>query len=409
MTTIFSFVKKQYVFCVSTLCAAVSCFFVPPSFGYLSYIDWNTLAMLFALMAVVCGFEKCGIFVNLGNFLTSLVHNVRSLSAVLVALSFFTSMFITNDVALLTFVPFSVLLFSRQKSLPKWILLYVVVLQTIAANTGSMLTPVGNPQNIFLFSKMDVSIPAFMHLILPYSLVSALFLVVSLLFLPRTKLEFFRTAGEESAGLSAEENSPAQKEAFHDEKKIERLQQVLPLLYALMFVLCLFAVAGIIPKLALVPLTVLVLFFLDRDVLFRIDYWLLLTFCAFFVFSGNIASIPSVSAFLRKAVHGNEFMAAFLSSQLISNVPATLLLFPFVFDVSSLVVGVNAGGLGTLVASLASLISFKLYTKSKGNAGKYIAIFSVMNVLLLAIMCLLYIMIGSNDSTSSAGIGLLKK
>ncbi len=378
MSLILSFFRKQYVFCISTLCALLSCFFVPPSLSYLSYIDWNSLALLFALMAVVSGFEKCGLFLRLGNFLTSLVHDARSLSAVLIALCFVSSMLITNDVALLTFVPFSVMLFEKQKHIPSWCLLYVVVLQTVAANTGSMLTPVGNPQNIFLFSKMGESIPSFMGMILPYSAVCAIILMLLVFAVPKIKLEKLRDSkGDEIR----------QKTSFRRFKGQSALHSVV---YALLFLLCLVSVAGIVPKLALVPVVIFVIFVFDRSVLASVDYWLLLTFCSFFVFSGNIALIPAVSEFLVNAVGSHEFLASVVSSQIISNVPATLLLYPFVSDVKGLLLGVNAGGLGTLVASLASLISFKLYTKGRGGVAKYLAVFSAINFSLLALLCILY-------------------
>ena len=371
MTFLISFFKKQYVFCISSLFAIISAFFVKPSLNYLSYFDWNTLSMLFCLMLTVAGLEKCGIFLRMARFLTSYVRNSRSLAFLLVFLSFFSSMFITNDVALLTFVPFAILLFSGEKSFPSWILLYVVVLQTLAANLGSMLTPVGNPQNIFLFSKMNLSPVDFILILLPYSLISALFLALSLFIIPRLNFNYKKDDDNEDYSQG---QSPKKWHSF---------------LYALMFLLCLLAVGGLFPKLILLPLFALSIFFIDRKLLFSIDYWLLLTFCAFFVFSGNISNIPAVSSFLSEALKGREFILPLLISQVISNVPATILLYPFASDLKSLLLGVNIGGLGTLLASLASLISFKLYTKKEGRALKYLAVFSLANILLLALFILL--------------------
>ncbi len=370
MNAFISFFKRQYVFCIACLCAAASCFFVPPSIHYVNYIDWNTLAMLFSLMAAVAGFEKCGLFMRTGSVLTTLVHTARGLAAVLVGLCFCTSMFITNDVALITFVPLALLLMQRQKAVPAWVTLYVVVLQTIAANTGSMLTPMGNPQNIFLFSKTNMGIALFLKIITPYSVLSAVLIALGLLAVPKIRLAYF--TGGAARGMSVPK--------WHT------------FVYATLFALCLLAVGGIIPKLVLVPIVALTLLFIDRKVLASIDYWLLLTFCAFFVFSGNIATIPEISAFLKRVVGGNEFLASLIASQVISNVPATLLLYPFVNSTASLLLGVNVGGLGTLVASLASLISFKLFTKAGGNSGRYLAVFTALNLLFLAALSGLYAM-----------------
>lgn len=370
MTSFFRFFKRQSVFCISTLCALISCFFVPLSASYLSYFDWNTLALLFSLMAAVSGFEKCGVFSALASKLTGLVHTTRSLSCVLVFLCFFTSMFITNDVALLTFVPFALLLFSRQNTSGR-IILFVIILQTVAANTGSMLTPVGNPQNIFLAEKMGVSIPSFMKIVFPYSLASFLLLCVLLLFVPATALS---AHNDDTPGLS-------------------RSNKMLALMHTLLFSLCLASVAGIFPKLGLVPVVFAALLLFDRTVIFRVDWWLLLTFCAFFVFSGNIAAIPAVSEFLHRVVSGHEFISSLAASQIISNVPATVLLYPFIQSASELLIGVNAGGLGTLVASLASLISFKLYTKERSGFASFLLVFTIINIVFLVVLCALHFLL----------------
>ena len=176
MKQILTFIKKEAVFSAAFLCAAVSAIFVPPSADYASYIDWNTIFILFSLMAVVAALKKCGLFDALAAKLCSAISSLRALSAVLVALCFFSSMVITNDVALLTFVPFALLLLSKASAKSA---MFVVILQTIGANTGSMLTPIGNPQNLFLFSKMGISLPAFCALMLPYTLLSAVLLAIA--------------------------------------------------------------------------------------------------------------------------------------------------------------------------------------------------------------------------------------
>lgn len=360
-----SFIKKEIVFCVAFVCALASSFFVPVSKAYVGYIDWNTLFILFSLMAVVSSFRKYSLFNALGSALCSVVRSLRTLSAVLVLLCFFTSMFITNDVALLTFVPFSLMLLTPLA--PSWCVMYVVALQTIAANTGSMLTPLGNPQNLFLYSKLNISIWAFIKLLLPYTLLSLALLLVSMLVIPRTKISVPTSSGRRNL----------------NKKKI--------FFSTVLFALCLLSVVRIIPKSVVAAIVAVCLFITDRDVLKSVDYMLLLTFSAFFVFTGNMSNISSIKEALEKVVSGNELISAVLSSQVISNVPATLLLYPFSLHTKSLLVGVNIGGLGTLVASLASLISYKIYNANISANGKsnYMLVFTLMNVAFLALLLLL--------------------
>ena len=353
--------RKRAVFCAACLCALVSGIFVPPSRAYLSYIDWNTLFMLFALMTAVAGLEGCGVFKTLAFRLCAVVHTARALACVLVFLCFFTSMLITNDVALLAFVPFALLLFGMQEAVPSRVRALVVVLQTVAANTGSMLMPTGNPQNLFLYNNMGVPLADFVRVLLPYTLLCGLLLALALLFVPKTPLVAFGSSHAEARGS----------------RKI---------LYAVLFGCCLLAVANVIPKGALALGVLAAALVFDRAALLRTDGFLLATFVAFFIFSGNLASVPAVTEFLQSSVRGHELAAGVAVSQVISNVPATLLLYPFVQDARRLLVGVNVGGMGTLVASLASLISFTLYVKSERHGGFYLALFTLVNVVGLLTM-----------------------
>ncbi|MDE5797643.1 MAG: citrate transporter, partial [Treponemataceae bacterium] len=232
----------------------------------------------------------------------------------------------------------------------------VVVLQTVSANTGSMLTPVGNPQNLFLYNNMGVPLAAFVRVLLPYTVLCGVLLAAALLLVPKTPLAAFAP-------------SPARSPSAGWKK----------ILYAVLFGCCLLAVAGGIPKGSLALGVLIAVLVCDRATLLRTDLFLLATFVAFFIFSGNLAAVPAVTAFLQSSVRGHELGAGVAVSQVISNVPATLLLYPFVQDVRALLVGVNIGGLGTLVASLASLISFSLYVKSGRGGGAYLALFTVVN------------------------------
>lgn len=377
-----SFFKTHATFCVSALLALATCFIVPPSREYLNYIDVKTLGILFALMATVQGLEKCSVFVQLGKVLTSLVRTVRSLSFVLVFLCFFLSMFITNDVALLTFVPFAIMLLGKQK-LPAHVLVLVVVLQTIAANTGSMLTPIGNPQNLFIFNKTGMNVVDFMGILLPYTIVCGVLLAALGFLIPKTEL----VLSKESTLF--EKSTDVQKIKFAVVDRVKQTYCTIPLLkilYFALFGICLLSVFKVLPNIVAALIVFVAVLIFDRKTLLKVDYFLLLTFVAFFIFSGNIANISFVKEFLEKSVLNHEFFSGLLVSQVISNVPATLMLFNFCSDVEGLLIGVDVGGLGTLVASLASLISFNIYTKEKKNGLKFLWIFTVLNVFFLIVL-----------------------
>ncbi len=359
---IFIWCKKEIVFCVTFLFALISTFFVKPDAKYISYIDFGTLLTLFSLMAVVAGWRRTGLFDALGKTVCRKVHGQRALCLTLVLLCFFTSMVITNDVALLTFVPFAVVLLSKTDS---FVLLYTVVLQTLAANLGSMITPIGNPQNIFLFSKMQLGTVRFMKILFPYTLLSLALLILSTLIIKNEKIQIERQETESGKSGCKGKN----------------------ILYTALFILCLLSVVNVIPKWAAAVLVALCVLVSDRKIFCNIDFMLLLTFTAFFIFTGNIARLESVDSFLKRITGGNEFAVSLAFSQVISNVPATLLLHPFAQDTKELLLGVDIGGLGTPVASLASLISLKLYTQEKGGTAKFLAVFTLMNIIFLAALC----------------------
>lgn len=367
---ILNWCKKETVFCITFLLALISAFFVKPDKNYISYIDFGTLLTLFSLMAVVAGWRQTGLFDTLGNILCRKVHGQRALCLVLVLLCFFTSMLITNDVSLLTFIPFALVLLSGKNN---FVLLYTVVLQTLAANLGSMLTPIGNPQNIFLFSKMQADTLNFMRILFPYTLLSLAMLIFSTLLIKNDSTE------------NKPQEKKEQKQYAHSASK--KNQAGKNILYTALFVFCLLSVVNIIPKWAAAVLVAVSIFAADKKIFRRIDFILLLTFTAFFIFTGNIARIKSVDNFLRQITGGNEFAVSLAFSQIISNVPATLVLYPFSQNTSELLLGVDIGGLGTPVASLASLISLKLYTQEKGGTAKFLALFTLMNIIYLAVLC----------------------
>lgn len=370
MNAITNFVKKEIVFSIACLLAVVSCFAVKPSTDYISYIDFRTLSLLLALMLVVQGFKSCGLFDYLVNALIKKVKNKRQLAFMLVMLCFFSGMIITNDVALITFIPFSVALLSYVNDSRYSI--YIIVLETIAANLGSMFTPIGNPQNLYLFSLSAMSIDEFLRLMLPYTALSFVLLAAGALLIKPVPLTDVRHTSAESVTFSI-------KQFF---------------LYVLLFCICLSTVLSLLDYKIMLAIVLICVIFFNRSLIIRADYILLLTFIAFFIFIGNMKNIPEVNHLLSTLVAGRECGISILSSQLISNVPAAMLLSGFTTGIKELIIGCNLGGLGTIIASMASLISFKFYGKMPdGSTGKYMLCFSIMNILFLIILFVMYIII----------------
>ena len=360
MAALRAFAKKEPVLLIAALAALASCFFCPPDAAYLAYFDLRTLSLLYCLMVVVAGLRQAGLFEYLAGVLCLRAKSVRALGAVLVALSFFSSMLITNDVALLTFVPFAVVvlgLAGRGRELTR-----VVVLQAVAANLGSMLTPVGNPQNLYLYSFYDFSFGAFLGLTFPVWLLSLLLVLALCLSLPRARLE-----------AAPQKRQPPERRGL--------------LLHGALFLVCLATVLRVLPWPVMLAAVILVLLLLDRKLLLRADFMLLLTFAAFFVFSGNLARLEAVDRLLRGLLAGREYLVSLLASQVVSNVPAALLLSGCTGEARALVLGVDIGGLGTPIASLASLIALKLYARSEGaRTGRFLAEFTAVNLLLLVLL-----------------------
>ena len=385
-TKVKDFFKKETVCCIAFLLAVISMCFVVPSKNYISYIDFRVLALLFCLMAVVRGFSSIGVFTRLGTMLLTHVHSLRMLSALFIFLCFFFSMLITNDVALITFVPFTILVLSMAEQ--KKFLIPVIVLETIAANLGSMLTPLGNPQNLYLYTISGLSIGAFVWIMLPYSFVSAILLLIFILFLPKDTVSTATAANTANSTntVTASNTSNVICEAV----KARKNPRILFTAYLILFLLCLLTVLHILPYQIMFLLVLTGFLLLDYRVLKDVDYFLLLTFLCFFIFIGNMKQISLVHELISKLLVHHEVLMGIGASQIISNVPAAILLSGFTDDYSALLIGVNLGGLGTLIASLASLISFKFYTNSNGNdTRRFLGIFTLYNVIFLGVLFVL--------------------
>jgi Na+/H+ antiporter NhaD/arsenite permease-like protein len=366
---IIGFIKKEVVLVVATILAIVSAFVVPPTMAYMEYIDWHVLELLLCLMTVMAGLQKCGLFDKLGEALLKKTNRVWQLSLVLVMLCFFLSMLITNDVALITFVPFAIVTLEKCKQ--ERLLIPVVVLQTVAANLGSMLTPIGNPQNLYIYNLSGMSILEFILCMLPNTLLSFILILLSL-FVIKGKGEEVRL------------NEGTEDQAMKSKNDIDKKQTFV---YLLLFGLSLLVVAKVAPVEIVLGIVLIVVFCLDKSVLKNVDYCLLLTFISFFIFTGNLGNIPVIRGTLQELVNGKELLIGIVASQGISNVPAALLLSGFTDNYRALLAGVNVGGLGTLIASMASLISYKiLANKYNEKKGKYFRWFTVVNLIFLVIL-----------------------
>ncbi len=374
------FWKKETVFCISFLLAAASLLAVPVDRGYLAYPDYRTLALLFCLMMVVAGFQSLGIFTLLGKLLLRKAGSSRGISILLVLLCFFCSMIITNDVTLITFVPFTLLVFRMVHREDR--VLKIVVLETIAANLGSMATPIGNPQNIYLHSVSGMGMKAFLLAVLPYAGISLVLLLVAL----------FVEKDEPLAGAAdgLEDKSPGSQDGIAMRRM---LTGAVP--YLLLLLLSLLVVFRILPYGVALIATAVVVFVVNRRLYRSLDWFLLLTFLCFFIFIGNMKRIPEVSDFLMTVLEGRELWLGILVSQVISNVPAAILLSGFTDHFAPLLTGVNLGGLGTLIASLASLISFRFYAREyPDQKGKFLGVFTLWNVGFLLILMAAAVAIG---------------
>lgn len=360
--------KKDIMLSVSLLAALISLFITPPSKDLLSSIDWKTLCTLFMLLTVLEGFKKENIFSPLLKR-TSRLKSMKGLTVFFVFAVFLTSMFVTNDVSLIIFVPLTIILFRAGNK--KHYIIPVLTFENIAAIRGSLLMPFGSPQNLFLYSQSGISAPDFIKMMFPLWIMSAFLLTGFIFFLYKKDLK--------------EEIIVSEEDVCAEWKKENRIKRIL---YLCLFTLVIAAIVTRTPYWPLVTLIVLaaVLIF-DRKILLRTDYVLLLTFFCFFVFSSSICKNPSISAFLEKSVRGHEYIWSILLSQLISNVPASIVLWPFTDNLKALLYGLDSAGLCSLIGSLASVINIRIYIREyPGNAMKFIIKFTWISLIFFAIV-----------------------
>ncbi len=332
------FIKKNAVVCIAFVAALITCFFVPPDSEYLGYFDFKTLSCLFATLAVVCALKNINFFSYVAHRIVCLAGDMRRAILALIYITFIGSMLIANDMALITFLPLGYYVLSSTGKTRY--MSFTFIMQNIAANLGGMLTPFGNPQNLYLYTYFNIDTVEFVKIMFPPFILAITLITVCCFFIKPEKLELDSNAAEKTVKWRA-------------------------VVYLILFALSIIMVFRLLPYYICLPVIFVAVLILDRKALRDVDYGLLLTFAAFFVFSGNLARIPAVSEFLGALIQKNTLLVSALSCQVISNVPSAILLSKFTDSYAELLVGVNIGGVGTLIASLASLITFKEYVKYK--------------------------------------------
>ena len=367
MKKVISFVKTNAVMLIAAVCALVTSIIVPPDKEYLGYFDFKTLTCLFCVLGMVCALRNIRFFYTLAKAIVRRFRNAKICILALVYITFIGSMLIANDMALLTFLPLGY--FILHTTGKEKYLAFTFIMQNIAANLGGMLTPFGNPQNLFLYSKFNIPTGEFMMIMLiPF--------IVSIVLITGCCLIFVRS------------------EPLEIDEKAASLPPVRTAVYLLLFAFTIAIVFRGVPYqlgLIIIPLALL---FLDRQALLQVDYGLLFTFVFFFIFAGNMARIDAVREFFSALLERNTLGVSAFSCQFISNVPSAVLLSQFTDNYKELLLGVNIGGVGTLISSLASLITFREYSKQDpGHTIRYILKFSAFNFAFLGILILVCLVI----------------
>lgn len=356
------FAKTQPLLSIAIICMLITCIFVPVDSGYLEYFNWPTLATLYCTLAVVAALSHIHVFEIISKGIVLKLHNLRNVTIAIVFITFVGSMFLANDMALLTFLPLGYFVLSSTDN--KQAMAFTFIMQNIAANLGGMVTPFGNPQNLFLYAYYNIDTVEFTKIMFPTFITSITIIFIMCLFVKPTPLVLKKDDG------------------YVMDKK-------LTIIYSILFIISILQVFRIIPHVIGTICVTLALLFLDKKAIKEVNYPLLGTFCAFFVFSGNMARIPAVNAFFSNVLPVNTLLFGILSCQFMSNVPSAVLLSHFTADYKALLPAVNIGGCGTLIASLASLITFSEYKKHNPESIKsYLFRFTVINFSFVIILYL---------------------
>lgn len=361
-TKIIGFASKNIVLVIAAVLALISCFIVKPDSKYIEYFDFKTLTCLFCTLAVICALKNIRFFTITANKIVALTGNTRSLALTLVYITFIGSMFLANDMALITFLPLGYISLSATNN--EKYMAPIFIIQNISANLGGMLTPFGNPQNLYIYTKFNIPTVEFMGIMVVPFVVSIILFTVCCLFIPKEDLKL-----------------------INDTK--EKIQPKKTAFYLILFALTILMVFRLIPYYICLPIIVIAILFTDKKALAKVDYPLLLTFVCFFLLAGNISRIEIVNHFFSSLLEKSTLLTSIFSCQVISNVPSAILLSEFTTNYKELLMGVNIGGVGTLISSLASLITFREYTSHvKGKTAQYIGLFTALNFGFLIVLTL---------------------
>lgn len=357
---ILAFVKKEVVLSIAFIAMIVTCFFIPPDKSYLGYFEYKTLISLFCMLAVVAGLKNTNVFELISKKLIGLFRTRRAVIFALVFGTFFFDMIVANDMSLITFLPLTYIVLHSTNN-DKYLSI-TFILQTIAANMGGMITPHGNPQNLYLYEFYHIETLEFIGVLLIQSLVVAVMLIIACMFIKNDKLV-----------LKSDENLDIKKKEL--------------IIYAILFVVVILTIFRVIPHLITLAIVVLAVLIFDVKRFKHVDYALLATFCVFFIFSGNMARIDGIKNFIASIVEDNTLLAGIVSCQFISNVPTAIFLSNFTENYRHLLVAVNVGSLGIIISSLASLITLKEFLKHQPkNFKKYMLTFTLVNTTFLAVL-----------------------
>lgn len=364
--SVVAFVKKEVVLSIAFVAMVITIFFVPIDKEYLGYFEYKTLVALFCMLAVVAGLKNTNIFELVSKKLIGLFKTRRAVIYCLIYGTFFFDMIVANDMSLITFLPLTYIVLHSTNN-DKYLSI-TFILQTIAANMGGMITPYGNPQNLYLYSYYNIPTLEFFGVLLIQAITVAVLLFIACLFI---------------------KNEPL---TLKNEEKFEIKKKEL-IIYAILFVFVILSIFRVVPHLITLAIVVLTVLIVDRQRFKHVDYALLATFCVFFVFSGNIARIPAIKELISNIVAENTLIAGIVSCQFISNVPTAIFLSKFTENYSDLLVSVNIGSLGIIISSLASLITLKEYLKHQPKGlKKYMVKFTLVNTAFLAVLIVVTIL-----------------
>ena len=360
---IFNFIKSEVVLCVAIVFAIITCFFVPIDKEYLTYFDWRTLALLFCMLAVVAGLKSTNVFEVISRKMIGLFHTRRAVIYSLVFGTFFFDMIVANDMSLITFLPLTYIVLHYTKN-DKY-LAFTFIMQTIAANMGGMITPYGNPQNLYLYSHYNIPTSEFFGILLVQSITVAVLLYICCAFIHNEPLKLKRKS-----------------------KIIISKNELW--IYSILFILVILGIFRVLPYMLILAIVIGTIAITDIKRLKKVDYGLLATFFVFFIFSGNIARIPEIREFISGIVSKNTLLAGIVSCQFISNVPTAIFLSNFTSNYRELLLSVNIGSLGILISSLASLITLKEFLKHQPKKfWEYLGMFTLFNTMFLIILLII--------------------